>query len=96
MPTDDPRIEQALHAAAPSVDRADVLARVTDRRVRRRRNRRLTAVASTLAVLLVVGAVTALLTRDDGSSPHIATPGSRSPQFSPSTVLESLVSTSAR
>jgi hypothetical protein len=77
VPTDDPRLEQALHDAAQSVDSVGVVARVVDRRIRRRRNRRLAAVASTLVVLMIVGTVTVLLTRDNGSSPHIATPGSQ-------------------
>jgi len=77
VPTDDSRLEQALRDAAPSVERAGVVAQVAERRVRRQRNRRLAAVASTLVLLLVIGTVTVLLTRNNGSSPHIATPGSQ-------------------
>jgi len=77
VPTDDSRLEQALRDAAPSVERAGVVAQVAERRVRRQRNRRLAAVASTLVLILVIGTVTVLLTRNNGSSPHIATPGSQ-------------------
>jgi hypothetical protein len=74
--TDDPRLEQALRDAAPSVATSDVVAQVAQRRVRRRRNRRLGAGALVLAVLLVVGTATVLVTQDhDTSSPHIAAPG---------------------
>lgn len=75
MPTDDPRLEQALHDAAPAVATSGVVAQVTQRRTRRRRNRRLGAGALALVALLVVGTVTVLVTRDDGSTPHIASPG---------------------
>lgn len=76
MSTDDPRLEQALHDAAPPVASSGVVARIAQRRVRRRRNRRLGAGALVLVVLLAVGTVTALVTRDDdASSPHIAAPG---------------------
>jgi len=54
VPTDDSRLEQALRDAAPSVERAGVVAQVAERRVRRQRNRRLAAVASTLVLLLVI------------------------------------------
>jgi hypothetical protein len=75
VPTDDPRLEQALHDAAPAVATVDVVGHVTQRRVRRRRNRRLGAGALALVVVVLVGTVTLLVTRDDGSSPHIAAPG---------------------
>jgi hypothetical protein len=76
VPTDDPRLEQALHDAAPSVPTSEVVAQVAQRRTRRRRNRRFGAVALTLVALLVVGTVTALVTRDDdATSPHVAAPG---------------------
>lgn len=75
MPTDDPRLEQALHDAAPAVETSGVVAQVTHRRNRRRRNRRLGAGALALVALLVVATVTVVVTRDDGSSPHIASPG---------------------
>jgi len=75
VPTDDPRLEQALHDAAPAVATSGVVAQVTQRRTRRRRNRRLGAGALALVLLLVVGTVTVVLTRDDGSTPHIASPG---------------------
>jgi hypothetical protein len=75
MPTDDPRLEQALHDAAPAVTTAGVVAEVSHRRVRRRRNRRLGATALAGVGLLVVSTVTVLVTRDDNSSPHVASPG---------------------
>jgi len=75
VPTDDPRLEQALHDAAPDVATSDVVAQVTQRRTRRRRNRRLGAGALALVALLVIGTVTVVVTRDDGSTPHIASPG---------------------
>jgi hypothetical protein len=75
VPTDDPRLEQVLHDAAPTVTSTGVIEQVTHRRTRRRRNRRLAATALTLVLLLVVGTVTVLVTRDDGSSPHVASPG---------------------
>jgi hypothetical protein len=78
VPTDDPRLEQALSDAAPMVSTTDVVERVTQRRVRRRRNRRAVQVALAVVVLLVVGTVTVVLTRhDDGSSPNVAAPGSQ-------------------
>ena len=76
MPTDDPRLEQALHDAAPASS--------TTAGVRRPRSRAsapgggATAgsrpAAAVVAVLLVVGTATVLVTRDDGSSPHVAVP----------------------
>jgi hypothetical protein len=76
VPTDDPRPEQALHDAAPSVGTSGVVAQVTQRRTRRRRNRRLGAVALALVALVVVGTVTVAVTRDDhDASPHVASPG---------------------
>src|SRR6478735_9145240 len=75
--TDDPRLERALHAAAPDVQTFGVVARVTRRRTRRARNRRITTAALALVALLVVGTITVLVTRDDGSSPHVAAPGAR-------------------
>ncbi len=75
MPTDEPRLERALQDAAPDVGTYGVVAQVTRRRTRRRRNRRIAAGAFALVALLVVGALTLLVTRDDGSSPHIASPG---------------------
>jgi hypothetical protein len=73
--TDDPRLEQALHAAAPPVAIDDVVAQVARRRTRRRRNRRVTAGALVAVALLGFGALTVVLSRDDGSSPHVATAG---------------------
>jgi hypothetical protein len=75
VPTDDPRLEQALHDAAPAVETSGVVAQIAHRRTRRRRNRRLGAGALALVALLVVGTVTVLVTRDDGSTPHITSPG---------------------
>lgn len=82
MPTDDhafddSRLEQALHDAAPTVPTSGVVTQVTRRRTQRRRNRRLAAGALAVVVVLVVGTATALVTRDDSSSPHIASPGAR-------------------
>jgi hypothetical protein len=77
VPTDDPRLEQALHDAAPTVETVGVVAQVTRHRTRRRRNRRITTGALALVALLVVGTITVLVTRDDGTSPHIAAPGAR-------------------
>jgi len=77
VPTDDTRLEQALHDAAPDVDSFGVLAQVTHRRVRRRRNRRIAAGALSVVALLIVGTLTVLVTRDDGSSTHVAAPGAR-------------------
>jgi hypothetical protein len=80
VPVDDLRLEAALRDAAPTVgtvDTADVVARVGRRRVRRRRNRRLTTGALALVALLAVGTVTVLVTREDGSSPHVATPATQ-------------------
>src|SRR5215213_9285266 len=76
VPTDDPRLEQALHDAAPTVATSGVVEHVSQRRTRRHRNRRLGAGALALLVLLVIGTVTVLVSRDEGSSPHIAAPGS--------------------
>jgi hypothetical protein len=75
VPTDDPRLERALHDAAPTVGTTGVVEGITHRRTRHRRNRRLVATALAVALLLVVGTVTVLVTRDDGSSPHVAAPG---------------------
>src|SRR6478736_4253757 len=75
--TDDPRLERALHDAAPDVQTFDVVAQVTRRRTRRARNRRITTAALALIALLVVGTITVLVTRDDGSSPHVAAPGAK-------------------
>jgi hypothetical protein len=75
--TDDPRLEQALHDAAPKVATDGVVAHVARRRTRRRRNRRVAAGALAIVVLLVVGAVTVLVSRDDGSTPHVATTPAR-------------------
>ena len=72
MPTDDPRLEQALHDAAPTVPTSGVVTQVARRRTQRRRNRRLTAGALAVVAVLVVGTGTVLVTRDDSSSPHIA------------------------
>jgi hypothetical protein len=73
--TDDRRLEQALHDAAPTVDTAGVVERVAHRRTRRRRNQRLALGAGVLAALLVFGSATLALTRDDGGSPpRIAAP----------------------
>ncbi len=77
MPTDDPRLEQALHDAAPAVTTSGVVTQVTRRRTQRRRNRRLAAGALAVVVLLVVGTATVFATRDDDSSPHVAAPGAR-------------------
>lgn len=77
MPTDEPRLEQALHDAAPDVQTFGVVAQVTRRRTRRARNRRITTAALALVALLAVGTITVLVTRDDCSSPHIATPSSK-------------------
>lgn len=75
MPTDDPRLEQALLDAAPAVETAGVVERVTGRRRRRRRNRRLAAGVLALVVVLVVGAITVVSTGHDRSSPYVASPG---------------------
>ncbi len=75
MSTDDPRLEQALHDAAPTVGTVGVVERVTSHRRRRRRNRRYAAGALALVVLLVVGTVAVLTAGDEGSSPHVAAPG---------------------
>ncbi len=75
MPTDDPRLSQALHDAAPVVDAAGALDRVASKRAQRRRHRRLATAASALAVVLLVVVTTVLVTRDDGSSPQVAAPG---------------------
>ena len=79
MPTDDPRLERALHDAAPDRrHRPAWSTQVTRRRTPRRRNRRLDdRRAALVVVLLVVGTITVLVTRDDGSSPHVAAPGAR-------------------
>ena len=77
MPTDDPRLEQALHDAAPTVTTSGVVTQVTRRRTQRRRNRRLAAGALAVVVLLVVGSVAVVAARDDGSTPHVAAPGAR-------------------
>jgi hypothetical protein len=71
---DDARLEQVLHDAAPAVSTTGVVANVTRRRSRRVRNRRVAAGALSLVALLAVAAVTVLVTRDDGSSPHVASP----------------------
>jgi hypothetical protein len=75
VPTDDPRLEQALHDAAPTIDTAGVVDRVTGHRRRRRRNRRLATSAVALVVALVVGTIVVTTRDDHGSSPHIASPG---------------------
>lgn len=75
MPTDDPRLEAALHDAAPVVDTAGVADRVARHRRRRRRNRRIAAGALVLVVALVVGTVVATTRDDGGSSPDVAAPG---------------------
>jgi hypothetical protein len=77
VPTDDPRLEQALADAAPAVDATDVFGRVAQRRTRRRRNRRVATGALVLAALLVLGTITVLATHDDGSTPHVAAPAGR-------------------
>ncbi|HLM18066.1 MAG TPA: hypothetical protein VK549_09620 [Acidimicrobiia bacterium] len=77
MPSDDARLEQALHDAAPDVETFGVVAQVTHRRTRRRRNRRIAAGALSAVVLLIVGTLAALATRDDGPSTHVAAPGAR-------------------
>ena len=63
MPTDDPRLERALHDAAPAVDTSGVVERVAHRRSRRHRNQRLAVGAGVLALFLVVGSVTLALMR---------------------------------
>jgi hypothetical protein len=75
VPTDDPRLEQALHDAAPAVDTAGVVARVAQRRTRRRRHRRLGGAALAFVALLVIGTVAVVAASDDGSTPHVASPG---------------------
>ena len=75
MPTDDTRLAQVLHDAAPVVDASGVLDRVASKRVRRRRQRRLATGASALVVVLLVIVVTVLVTRDDTRSPQVAAPG---------------------
>jgi hypothetical protein len=77
VPTDDTRLEQALHDAAPDIDTFGVVAQVTHRRTRRRRNRRIAAGALSVVGLLIVGTLTVLVTRDDGSSTQVAAPGAR-------------------
>src|SRR3954454_14425771 len=77
VPTDDVRLEHALHEAAPDVATHGVVAQVTQRRTRRRRNRRIAAGALALVLLLVVGTITVLVSGDDGSSPHVAAPGAK-------------------
>lgn len=77
MPTDDPRLEQALHDAAPPVATTDVLDQIARRRTRRRRTRRVTTIALALVAALLVGTVALLATADDGSAPHVAAPPSR-------------------
>jgi hypothetical protein len=57
------------------VTTSGVVTEVARRRTRRRRNRRLAAGALALVVLLAVGTVTVLVTRDDSSSPQVASPG---------------------
>jgi hypothetical protein len=74
---DDQRIEQALEDAAPLVDTGRVLDRVASKRTRRRTVRRIEAGALALVVVAVVGLTAALVTRDDGSSPHVAAPSAR-------------------
>ena len=54
MPTDDPRLEQALRDAAPVVGAVGVLDRVEAKRVHRRRQRRVVTAASALAVVLLL------------------------------------------
>jgi hypothetical protein len=77
MPTDDLRLEQALHDAAPAIDTMGVLGNVTRRRNRHRRNRRLAIAAGVLALFLVVGSVTVALTRDDDAQRvEVAAPNS--------------------
>jgi hypothetical protein len=76
VPTDDPRLEQALHDAAPAVETFGVVTQVAQRRTRRRRNRRIAAGALALVVLVVVGAIT-VVSGDDGPSPHVAAQGAR-------------------
>ena len=63
MPTDDPRLEQALHDAATAVTTSGVVTQVTRRRTQRRRNRRLAAGALAVVVLLVVGTATVFAAR---------------------------------
>lgn len=77
MPTDDARLERALHDLAPDVPTAGVVTEVARHRTRRRRTRRLAGGALAVVLLLVVGAVTVVATRDDTPSPHVAAPGAR-------------------
>jgi hypothetical protein len=74
---EDPRLEQALHAAAPDVQTFGVVAQVTHRRSRRTRNRRITTGVLAFIALLAVGTITVLVTRNDNSSPYIASPGAK-------------------
>jgi hypothetical protein len=75
VPTDDPRLERALHDAAPAVTTSGVVTQVSRRRTQRRRQRRLAASGVALVVLLVVGTVAVSASRDDSSAPHVAAPG---------------------
>jgi hypothetical protein len=75
VPTDDPRLEAALHDAAPVVGTAGVADRVAHHRRRRRRNRRIVAGALALVVALVLGTVVVATRGDGGRSPHVAAPG---------------------
>jgi hypothetical protein len=77
VPTDDPRLERALHDAAPAVEPTDVVAQVAHRRARRRRNRRLTTSALAFVAILAVGTVAVLATGGDDSTPHVAAPAAR-------------------
>ena len=81
MPTDDPRLEQALHDAAPVVETTGVLDRghapphpsAPPPPARHRRARR--SSRSSWSVTITV-----LVTRDDGSSPQVAAPGHGCPR----------------
>jgi hypothetical protein len=75
VPTDDPRLEQALRDAAPVVGAVGVLDRVEAKRVHRRRQRRVVTAASALAVFVLLLVATALVVRDDPSPPQVAAPG---------------------
>jgi len=77
VPTDDPRLAQALHDAAPTVRTIGVVDKIARHRQRRRRNRRVITVALGLVVVVVVGALTFAVARTDGSAPHVAAPGAQ-------------------
>jgi hypothetical protein len=72
---DDQQLEQALHDAAPAVDASRVLDRVAAKRARRRTVRRIESGVVALVVVTVIGLTAVLTTRDDGPSPHVASPG---------------------